>query len=200
MLDACTLFVIQKPHSYGCSSVYDDGFIHPLLDKMAAISQTTLSNAFGWMKSFSTSHYLNQCWPSSPTQICSTMGRWVNRTDQSGLFKTWLALALFTLHPLGLEGYCQTSSVQVGSWFQILRNAYVWNCWTDLLHEHDNQKSNGWIVLKFGTHIGNDIALSWLIFQGHGSKFQLKASEKVMILVCPVVDRGISRWVSARRT
>ena len=25
-----------------------------------------------------TSHYLNQCWPSSLTHICSTRGRWVN--------------------------------------------------------------------------------------------------------------------------
>ena len=25
-----------------------------------------------------TSHYLNQCWPSSPTHICGTTGRWVN--------------------------------------------------------------------------------------------------------------------------
>ena len=25
-----------------------------------------------------TSHYLKQCWPSSPTHICVTRGRWVN--------------------------------------------------------------------------------------------------------------------------
>ena len=25
-----------------------------------------------------TGHYLNQCWPSSLTRICGTMGRWIN--------------------------------------------------------------------------------------------------------------------------
>ena len=85
-----------------------DILTHLPLDKMVAISQTTFSNAFSWMKSFvfwfefhwslflrvqlticqhwfrkwpgadlATSHYLNQCWPSSPTHICGTRGRWV---------------------------------------------------------------------------------------------------------------------------
>ena len=76
---------------------------HLPLNKMAAISQTTFSNAFSWIKSFvfwfkfhwslflmveltifrhwfrlwlgadqATSHYLNQCWPSSLTHICDT--------------------------------------------------------------------------------------------------------------------------------
>ena len=27
------------------------------------------------------SHYLNQCWPSSPTHICGTRGRWINSTS-----------------------------------------------------------------------------------------------------------------------
>ena len=26
-------------------------------------------------------HYMNQCWPSSPTHICDTMGSWVNCLD-----------------------------------------------------------------------------------------------------------------------
>ena len=78
---------------------------HLPLDKMFTISQTTFSNAFPWMKIYknftslfprvpliifqhwfrwwfgadqATSHYLNQCWPSSPTHICGTRGRWVN--------------------------------------------------------------------------------------------------------------------------
>ena len=83
---------------------------HLPLDKMAAILQTTFSNAFSWMKNFvfrfefpwssslmvqlamsqhwfkywlgteqATSHYLNQCWPSSPMHICGiTRVRWVN--------------------------------------------------------------------------------------------------------------------------
>ena len=77
-------------------------------DKMAAILQTTFSNAFSWMKMLkfwfnshwifftrvqltinqhwfrdwlvacaAPSHYLNQCWPSSPTHICGTRGRGV---------------------------------------------------------------------------------------------------------------------------
>ena len=76
---------------------------HLSVDKMAAISQTTFSNAFSWMKiKFYRSlfiraqltifqhwfrwwlganqvinHYLNQCWPSSLSHICSTRGRWV---------------------------------------------------------------------------------------------------------------------------
>ena len=29
---------------------------------------------------------------------------------------------------------------------------------------------SGWIVLRFGTHIGSDSVLSWLNFQGHESK------------------------------
>ena len=74
-----------------------------LLGKMAAISQTTFSNAFSWiyiyiffnrnsLKSISqhwfrerlgtkqaTSHYLNQCWASALTHECRTKGRWFNR-------------------------------------------------------------------------------------------------------------------------
>ena len=75
---------------------------------MSAISHTTFSNAFAWMKCFvflfkfhwslllwvqstisqhwfkqwlgadqATSHYLNQCWPSSQAHICGTRGIWV---------------------------------------------------------------------------------------------------------------------------
>ena len=85
----------------------------PPLDKMATISQMTISNAFSWMKYFvfsfqlhwslfkrvqltlnqhgfrkwlgaeqATSHYLNQCWPSSLAHICGNRGRWVIKTTQ----------------------------------------------------------------------------------------------------------------------
>ena len=72
------------------------------LPGMAAISQMTFSIAFSGMKIISlkfvpkgpidnksalvqvmvgakqvTSHYLNQCWPSSLMHICGTRGRWV---------------------------------------------------------------------------------------------------------------------------
>ena len=75
---------------------------HLPLDKMAAISQTTFSNAFSWMKSFVfwfkfrrslflrvqltiSQHWfrkwlgadLDQCLPTSPTHICGTRVRWV---------------------------------------------------------------------------------------------------------------------------
>ena len=84
---------------------------HLPLDKMVTVSQTTVSNAFSWMKGFvfwfnfhwslclrvqltisqrwfrsAPSHYLNQCWHISLTHICSTQGRWVKtlRPKQNG--------------------------------------------------------------------------------------------------------------------
>ena len=77
------------------------------LDKTDADTQTTVSRAFSWMKSFSFQsffprvqllirqhwfrellsagqvprHFLNHCCPSSPPHICSTRGRWVNTVD-----------------------------------------------------------------------------------------------------------------------
>ena len=90
------------------------------LDKMTAISQTTFSNKFSWMKSFVfwlefhltlslrvqltisehwfrewlgaeqvTSHYLNQCWSSSPTHTCSTKGGAGVLKAQSSKFSEW---------------------------------------------------------------------------------------------------------------
>ena len=95
---------------------------HLTLDKMAAILQTIFSDAFSWMKSFvfwlkflwclflmiqltiiqywllgaeqATSHYLNQGWPSSRTDICGTQERWVN--EQLGnLVTMFLAVYLW---------------------------------------------------------------------------------------------------------
>ena len=70
------------------------------LNKMGAILQTVISNAFSWMKrsvfnwNFTEVCYqafnwqsilfklklwrLNQCWSTSQTHICGTRGRWVN--------------------------------------------------------------------------------------------------------------------------
>ena len=39
------------------------------------------------------------------------------------------------------------------------------------------QKTTGWIVLKFGIHIGSDSVLTWLTFQGRRSKVKVTASE-----------------------
>ena len=88
-------------------------------DKMAAISQTTFSNAFSWMKSFvfwfefhwslflrvqliisrhwfrkwlgaeqATSHYLKQCWTSTLTHICGTLGE-MSESFASGRCKSY---------------------------------------------------------------------------------------------------------------
>ena len=39
----------------------------------------------------------------------------------------------------------------------------------------------GWIVLKFGIHIGSDSVLTWLTFQGRRSKVKVTASENDVI-------------------
>ena len=67
----------------------------PLWTKCPPYWQTTISNAFSWMKfiefpfkshwnlfqgvQLTISHYLNQCWLISPMHICGTRGRWVNK-------------------------------------------------------------------------------------------------------------------------
>ena len=43
------------------------------------------------------------------------------------------------------------------------------------------QKTTGWIVLKFGIHIGSDSVLTWLTFQGRRSKVKVTASENDVI-------------------
>ena len=48
-------------------------------------------------------------------------------------------------------------------------------CW------RDNSKTTGWIVLKFGIHIGSDSVLTWLTFQGRRSKVKVTASENDVI-------------------
>ena len=82
------------------------------LDKIAAISQTTVWSAFSWMKLFrlkfhwsfflrvqltisenwfrkwlgieqAASHYLSRCLPDSLTHICGTWGRWVKVTRRT---------------------------------------------------------------------------------------------------------------------
>ena len=45
-------------------------------------------------------------------------------------------------------------------------------------YEHDNSKGTVWIILKFGTHIGTDITLSWFSFQCQELKVKVTASEK----------------------
>ena len=45
----------------------------------------------------------------------------------------------------------------------------------------DNSKTTGWIVLKFGIHIGSDSVLTWLTFQGRRSKVKVTASENDVI-------------------
>ena len=44
-----------------------------------------------------------------------------------------------------------------------------------------NSKTTGWIVLKFGIHIGSDSVLTWLTFQGRTSKVKVTASENDVI-------------------
>ena len=85
-----------------CRLRQDSTLTYLPLDKIAAISQTTFSNAFSWMKSFvfwflkvqitifqhwfrywlganqATSHYLNQCWHSSLMHIWGTSRTLVN--------------------------------------------------------------------------------------------------------------------------
>ena len=60
------------------------------LDKMATISQRTLSNAFSRIKMFyfrfRFHHYLNQCWLSSLTYICGTRGDELNRQPRNWCF------------------------------------------------------------------------------------------------------------------
>ena len=48
---------------------------HLFLIIQLTISQLWFRSWFGAEQA--TSHYLNQCWPSFPTHICSTRGRWV---------------------------------------------------------------------------------------------------------------------------
>ena len=43
------------------------------------------------------------------------------------------------------------------------------------------QNTTGWIVLKFGIHIGSDSVLIWLTFQGRRSKVKVTASENDVI-------------------
>ena len=43
------------------------------------------------------------------------------------------------------------------------------------------KKTTGWIVLKFGIHIGSDSVLTWLTFQGRKSKVKVTASENGVI-------------------
>ena len=45
----------------------------------------------------------------------------------------------------------------------------------------NNSKTTGWIVLKFGIHIGSDSVLTWLTFQGRRSKVKVTASENDVI-------------------
>ena len=42
-------------------------------------NESTLVQVMAWRRQ-ATSHYLSQCWTSSPTDICGTRGRWVNVT------------------------------------------------------------------------------------------------------------------------
>ena len=46
----------------------------------------------------------------------------------------------------------------------------------------DNSNTTGWIVLKFGIHIGSDSVLTWLTFQGRSSKVKVTASENDVIV------------------
>ena len=43
------------------------------------------------------------------------------------------------------------------------------------------KETTGWIVLKFGIHIGSDSVLTWLTFQGRRSKVKVTASENDVI-------------------
>ena len=91
-------------------------------DKIDAISQTTFSNAFAWMKIFEfrlifhfvlkritqhwfgywLGHYLNRCWPSSLTHICCTRWRCVNAAYLSSKCHTYQNI--YDVLPVPLSG------------------------------------------------------------------------------------------------
>ena len=52
------------------------------IPKCAIDNKSALVQVMAWHRQ-ATSHYLNQCWPSSVTHICGTRGRWVNTMNTS---------------------------------------------------------------------------------------------------------------------
>ena len=74
------------------------------------------------------SHYLNQCWPSSPIHICSTRGKWVNSQRPSdsiwhpGSRKTLVQItACCRMVPNHSLSYCRLIINNT------LRNIFQWN-------------------------------------------------------------------------
>ena len=50
-----------------------------LILRSPIVNKSTLVRVMTWCRQ-ATSHYLRQCWTSSPTHICGTRGRWVHVT------------------------------------------------------------------------------------------------------------------------
>ena len=58
-------------------------FVYWLKFRWSLFPRVQLTKIQNWFRSWlgahqATSHYLKQCWPSSPTDICGTRGWWVN--------------------------------------------------------------------------------------------------------------------------